>query len=401
MIDLDFVRAQFPALASDTVYLENAGGSQTLARVADRVRDYLLSTNVQLGASYGASELSTERVREAARRTAAFIGAPDPETVVIGPSTTQLLSNLALAMQGALAPGDEIVISAADHAANVGCWQRLAARGVVVRTWSLDRDTLRLEPHGLVPLLGPRTRLVALTHVSNVLGSIHDVAALARIVHDHGARICVDGVAFAPHREVDVTDWDVDYYVFSFYKVYGPHLAVLYGKRECLESLDTINHAFIHELPYRLQPGNLNFELAWGTGGIYEYIDELGGRCPGPGSAKSRAFAAIADHEERLAARLLDFLRTRSDVRIHGESSADQARRVPTISFTVAGKSAESIVRAVDPHRIGIRHGDFYAKALMGELGIAEGGGVVRVSMVHYNTTDEIDRLIAVLDRVL
>jgi cysteine desulfurase family protein (TIGR01976 family) len=401
VFDLDYVRSQFPALTSDTVYLENAGGSQTLGRVADRIRDYLLTSNVQLGASYAASQLSTARVRESAAATAAYVGASDPETVVIGPSTTQLLDNLALAMQGTLVSGDEVIISSADHAANVGCWRRLAARGVVVKTWHVDRDTWRLEPHGLVPLMTDRTRLVAATHVSNLLGSIHDVAALARLVHDHGARICVDGVAYAPHRQVEVEAWDVDYYVFSFYKVFGPHVAVLYGKRECLESLDTINHDFIHELPYRLQPGNLNFELAYGLGGIYSYVDDLGARCEGAGTAKANAFAAIAEHEQRLAARLLEFLTSRAGVRIYGERGADRALRVPTISFGVAGRTAESIVGAVDPHGIGIRHGDFYAKALIQDLGVLDPGGVVRVSMVHYNSEAEIDRLIAVLERVL
>ncbi|MBL8944433.1 MAG: cysteine desulfurase-like protein [Myxococcales bacterium] len=399
-LDLDFVRAQFPALASDTVFLENAGGSQTLAAVADRIRDYLLTTNVQLGASYAASQASTARVREAARETAAFVGASDPECVILGPSTTQLLNNLALAMQGGLVPGDEIVVSAADHAANVGCWRRLAARGIVVKTWPIDRDTWRLEPAGLLPLLGPRTKLVAFTHVSNLLGTIHDVAGLTRLVHEHGARVVVDGVAFAPHREVEVEAWDVDYYVFSFYKVFGPHVAVLYGKRECLERLDTINHDFITELPYRLQPGNLNFELAHGLGGIYAYLDALGGRCPGAGSPKSRAFAAIAAHEERLAAPLLAALAARPGVTIFGDRRPLRDVRVPTISFAVAGRTAESIVRAVDPSGIGIRHGDFYAKALAAELGVPD-REVVRVSMVHYNTPDEIERLIAVLDRVL
>ncbi|HWU89708.1 MAG TPA: cysteine desulfurase-like protein [Kofleriaceae bacterium] len=389
MLDLEAVRAAFPALASGYVFLDNAGGSQTLGRVADRIRDYLLTTNVQLGASYAVSEAAAARVRAAVRATAAFLGTDDPCEAVIGPSTTQLLHNLALAMEPRLAPGDEIVVSAADHHANVGAWQRLARRGVVIRTWPVDPRSLCLETRDLEPLLGPRTRLVAFTHVSNLIGSIHDVAAIARLVHAHGARVCVDGVAYAPHRALDVRAWDVDYYVFSFYKVYGPHLAVLYGKRELLEELDTINHDFITELPYRLQPGNLNFELAHGAAGIYDYLEALGG--------KLRAFDDIAAHEERLAAPLLAFLGRAPGVRICGEHTADRARRVPTISFTVEGRAPASIVAAVDPHGIGIRHGDFYARGLRRLLG----GEVVRVSMVHYNTVSEVERLIAALDAAL
>ena len=393
-LDLDAVRDEFPALSSGFVYLDNAGGSQTLGRVAERVRDYLLTTNVQLGASYAISQSATARVHDAATATARYIGAAGPEEVVLGSSTTQLLDNLSLAMEGTLLPGDEIVITNADHHANVGAWRRLEKRGVVLKTWTLDPQTWRLEAADLVPLLTKRTRLVAFTQASNLLGSVHDVAHVTRVVHEHGARVCVDGVAYAPHRAVDVRAWDVDYYVFSFYKVYGPHIAVLYGKRELLSALDTINHDFIGEqLPYRLQPGNVNFELSHGLGGLYDYIDGLGG--------KRAAFDAIAAHEEKLAERLLAWLRDCRRVRIHGEPVGDRALRVPTVSFTVEGASPEAIVRAVDPHGIGIRHGDFYAKGLVQALGLAHRGGVVRVSMVHYNTEAEIDRVIHALDRAI
>jgi cysteine desulfurase family protein (TIGR01976 family) len=333
-------------------------------------------------------------VIEARRATASYVGAADPSEVVLGSSTTQLLGNLALAMESGLSPGDEVIVTTADHYANVGVWRRLAKRGVVIKTWQLDPDSLLLDERGLVPLLTKRTRLVAFTHASNLLGNIHDVVGLTRIVHDHGARVCVDGVAYAPHRAIDVSGWDVDYYVFSFYKVYGPHMAVLYGKRELLDTLDTINHDFIgKELPYKLQPGHVSFELAHGLMGIYEYIDELGG--------KDRAFEGIAEHEEKLAQRLLSFLCARTGVRVHGAPLANRSLRVPTVSFSVSGASPEAIVRAVDPHGIGIRHGDFYAKDLVQGLGVADAGGVVRVSMVHYNTEAEIDRVIAALDQAI
>ncbi|MFN0252753.1 MAG: aminotransferase class V-fold PLP-dependent enzyme [Kofleriaceae bacterium] len=388
MLDLPSVRAAFPALAAGFVFLDNAGGSQTLGVVADRVRDYLLTTNVQLGASYAVSEAAGARVQAAVRATAEFVGGVDATEIVIGSSTTQLIANLALAMEPTLVPGDEIVITDADHHANIGAWLRLARRGVVIRRWSLDQSTLRLEERDLLPLLGPRTRLVAMAHVSNVLGSIHDVAAIARVVHAHGAKLLVDGVAYAPHRAIDVRAWDVDYYVFSFYKVFGPHLAVLYGKHEHLAALDTINHEFITASPYRLQPGNLNFELTHGLTGIYDYIRSLG----------PDAFEVIAVHEEQLAALLLAALAAIPGVEIHGERTADRRLRVSTISFSVRGRSSEAIVRAVDPHGIGIRHGDFYAKHLVKSLGIAD---VVRVSMVHYNTVSEIERLIDVLAPLL
>ena len=403
MLDLEAVRAEFPALTNTVaseppwVLLDNAGGSQTLARVADRVRAYLASPGspqVQLGASYEASRSSSARVAAASVETARFIGAADPREIVLGASTTQLLHNLARAMEGTLAPGDEIVVTDADHEANIGAWRRLEARGIVVKEWSLDLQTLRLEEAALEPLLTPRTRLVCFTHVSNVLGSIHDVAAITRFIRAHAprARVLVDGVAFAPHARVDVAAWDVDYYVFSFYKVYGPHFAVLYGKRAVLEELPCVHHDFIgkDDVPYKLQPGNVCFELAHGVSGIYEYFAALG-----PG-----AWSDVAAHEEQLSDRLLAFLRDVPRVRIHGEYLASRTRRVPTISFTVAGRSSEEIVRGVDAHRVGIRWGDFYARRLIDALGVRAQGGVVRASMVHYNTLAEVDRLVAALAQV-
>jgi cysteine desulfurase family protein (TIGR01976 family) len=390
-LDLAHVRSQFPALASGYVFLDNAGGSQTLRAVADRARDYLLTTNVQLGASYEVSVVAGARVSEAVRRTAAYVGTDDPSEIVLGASTTQLVSNLAFAMKRGLSAGDEVIVTSADHEANAGPWKRLVRKGVIVREWRIDRDTQRLEARDLQALLGPKTKLVAFTHVSNLLGSIHDVAGLTRLAHEHGAAVCVDGVAYAPHRAIDVKAWDVDYYVFSFYKVYGPHQAVLYGKRARLDALSCINHEFLaDEVPYKLQPGNVNFELSHSLGGFYDYVDALGGR--------AAAFDAIAAHEERLSRKMLDWLAAQPGIRVFGERTADRALRVPTISFVVDGLSNEAIVREVDRAGIGIRHGDFYARRLVSELGLAESGGVIRVSMVHYNREDEIERLQAALE---
>jgi cysteine desulfurase family protein (TIGR01976 family) len=386
-LDLAAIRRQFPALADEWIFFDNAGGSQILGRAIDRIAEFLRTSNVQLGGTYALSRRAGERVHEGARALSRWMGC-DPSEVVIGSSTTQLLANLASSMTGQLARGDEIVVTDLDHESNIGCWRRLEERGVVVKEWPVDAGTQALRVEELLPLLTPRTRLVCFTHASNLVGTVHPVAAITRVVHEHGARVCVDGVAYAPHRPLDVRAWDVDYYVFSVYKVYGPHLAALYGKRQLLAGLRNINHFFIGDdaVPYKLQPGNVTYELVHALPAVVDYLESL-------------SFDEVAAHETRLAARLLSFLGQVPRVRVLGERAAS-ATRVPTVSFVVEGRSSAEVVRAVDPHRIGIKQGDFYARRFVERLGLA-GGGVVRVSMVHYNTLEEVDRLIAVLEPAL
>ena len=400
-LDIDHVRRQFPALADGFGYLDNAGGSLVLGRVADRVRDYLLTTSVQTGASYRQSRRAVERLAEARARIALLLNAERPNEIVLGPSTTVLFQFLARAMESRLAPGDEIVVTAFDHESNIGPWRALETRGIVIKTWGLDRDSFELDLDELDALMTARTRLVAVTHCSNILGTVNPVAEIARRVHARGAEIAVDAVAYAPHRAVDVRASDVDYYVFSFYKTYGPHFAVLYGKYDKLLQLDGLYHYFYgrEKVPAKLEPGNTNYELAWGSAGIVDYLDELGGGT-GDRAAIEQAYDDIATQETALGARLLDYLGSRNDIRVIGRRQAG-ADRVPTISFKAEGRDSAALVGAVDRHELGIRFGDFHSRRLIERLGLAEGGGVVRVSMVHYNTLDEVDRLVAALDEAL
>jgi len=405
-LDLAFVRSRFPALAGEWIFLDNAGGSQVLETVADRVRDYLLSSSVQLGATYDVSRLAAERVAEGVHAGAALVHG-EPGEIVYGSSTTQLLQNLARAFADELRPGDEVVVTNSDHEANVTPWVRLEDRDITVRFWRVRPGTLRLHLDDLERLLGKRTRLVCVPHVSNILGTINPVAEIARLVHAHGARICVDGVAFAPHRLVDVGAWDVDFYVFSLYKVFGPHMALLWGKREHLVELANVNHVYIARdaIPYKLQPGSISYELAAGIPAVVGYLEELGERispdAATPRAALASAFDAIAAHEEKLAAILLGYLATKPGVRILGEPAPDRERRIATISFAVEGRNASEIPAALDPHKIGIRYGDFHSRRLIHDLGLADRQGVVRVSMAHYNTVEEMERVVACLEPVL
>lgn len=404
-LNLERIRDEFPALNGDCVFLDNAGGSQVLRRVADRVRDYLLTSSVQLGASYAVAELAAQRVLEARRAVALLVNAEYDDEIVIGAATTALMFLLTQALAPAIRPGDEIIVTDCDHEANIGGWLRLQQSGAVIRFWRVDPDSGELRLEDLEALLGPRVKWVAMTHVSNVLGTVNPVAEVARRVHAVGAKLCVDGVAYAPHRLVDVRASGADLYVFSFYKVFGPHQAVLWGRRELLLSLPTLNHHFIgpEVLPYKLQPGNVNYELSYGCIGIVDYLTDTGIALGGTGPARENmqtAFDAFERHEDVLAERLLEYLRARRGVRIVGLPGIIARRRVPTISFTADGQTPEAIVRHIDRFQIGIRHGDFYSRRLIAALGL-QTGGVVRVSIAHYNTIAEIDRLIHHLDAVL
>jgi cysteine desulfurase family protein (TIGR01976 family) len=404
----DFVRRQFPALDGDWVFLDNAGGSQTLQAVANRIRDYLLNTNVQLGASYQVSQDSGDRVNRGIEAVADLINASDKREVILGPSTSMLLRNLSASFREVFSTGDEIIVTNCDHEANIGPWRSLEKYGIIIKEWRVNPDSLELHMDDLELLMSPKTRLVALTHASNILGTINPIRKISDFVHEHGAMICVDGVAYAPHRLVDVQALNVDFYAFSFYKVYGPHYSVLYGKKEHLEHLPGINHFFLEDdVPYKFQPGSVNYELCYGITGVTDYFVQFADvhfddrDIPTIKEAAALAYNSFARHEEKLSTRFLDFLGSKSNVRVIGKTSPDRNVRVPTFSFMVDGKKSSVFPPEVDKHRIGIRYGDFYARRLIVDLGLEPQDGVIRVSMVHYNTIEEIDRLIDVLDKVI
>ncbi len=406
-MNLDKVRQYFPALAGEWTFFDNAGGSQTLKIVVDRISEFLLSSDVQLGASYGVSQLAGERLALATRGMATFINANSYKEVVMGPSTTMMLKVLSICLGKTFTPGDEVIVTNCDHEANIGAWVALEKQGIKVKVWQIRPDTLELNLADLEPLMNQRTKLVALTHASNVLGTINPIKEIAAFVHDRNAMICVDGVAYAPHRLVDVQDLDVDFYALSCYKVYGPHHALLYGKEEHLLRLPGLNHYFIEQtdIPYKFQLGNVNFELSYGMLGLCDYLSELAQlhygneTAPDLRNQMAQAFDLISIHEEKISDRLLNYLNSKSNVRVIGQSKADRQYRVPTISFVVDGMHSSTIPAKIDQHYIGIRYGDFYAKRLIEYLGLASQGGIVRVSMVHYNTLEEVNSLIEAFEQ--
>ncbi|MFC0349773.1 cysteine desulfurase-like protein [Undibacterium danionis] len=408
--EIKAIRAEFPALQipGQTIFLDNAGGSQVLKLVADRIHDYLLTTSVQLGASYRTSTKASERVLDARKAIAELINANDDREVVMGGSSTGLIFLLTQAILPSISAGDEIIVTNTDHEANIGAWKRLQQAGALIKIWRVNPATLQLDLNDLDQLLSPKTKWLAITYASNVLGTINPIPEISRRVHAVGGRVCVDAVAYAPHRLVDVQASGADMLVFSFYKVFGPHYAVLWGKYELLRSLSNLNHFFIEEdnLPYKLQPGNVNFELSYGCQGIADYLVAMGERMGGSGNRRQLmqyTFDKFEAHENYLAQRLLDFLNAQSTVRIIGMCQVHQGNtsRVPTISFIVENMQSEAIVKHIDQFNIGIRFGDFYARHLIETLGLEKQGGVVRVSIAHYNTVEEIDALIGQLKHII
>ncbi|UHS58308.1 cysteine desulfurase-like protein [Agrobacterium vaccinii] len=405
-LNLDYVRSQFPGLSRGWTFFDNAGGSQILKGALERINTFLIEKNVQIGGSYEVSLSAANALYEARTAAMNLVNASRPEEIVFGNSTTALLQNLARAMQSQLSAGDEIIVTVSDHESNIGPWDRLQDAGVTLKFWPLNKETLTLDLADLEPLMNKRTKMVCVTHVSNILGSINPIREIADFVHARGAKICVDAVAYAPHRAVDVQAFDVDYYVFSLYKTYGPHYALMYGKYDLLLELDTLYHYFYvkDKVPGKLEPGNPNYELAYSTCGIVDYLTAIGEQAGETGTVRQKieaAFAAITAQENLLTERLLSYLRSRNDCRIVGQVSNQDETRVPTIAFRLDDREAGELCKAMDGENIAMRFGDFHSRRLAEYLDLTDHGGMLRVSMVHYNTLEEVDRFTAALDRIL
>ncbi len=405
-LDMDFVRSQFPGLQSDWAFFDNAGGTQIVQGAVERMNDFLFHRNVQIGGSYDVSRQALASLNAGREAMQTLVNAERPEEIVFAPSATVAMQNLARSMRSQLRAGDEIVVTVCDHESNIGPWVGLEEHGVRIRVWEIDRENFELDLDDLGELMNERTRLVAVTHVSNILGTINPIADIARYVHERNALIAVDSVAFAPHRAIDVQALDVDYLVFALYKVYGPHYAVMYGRYDLLAGLDNLYHYFYgkDKIPAKLEPGNASYELAYSSLGIVDYLEQLGARSRPDGGAREHivaAFDTITGHECALGERLLAYLRKRSDCHIIGRASGVDPDRVPTISFKIDGRNSGQVARRMDEYSLAIRFGDFHARRLIEFLGIEGDGGVIRVSMVHYNTLDEVDALIDALDEIL
>ena len=402
---IDAVRAKFPALerAKPFVYFDNAAGAQLPQSVLDAVAHHLLDINVQRGGRYEKSRDVDRMITAAREKVATWLNAGDPSEVAFGMNATSFIRLVSLAIAQTIAPErNQFVITDLDHDANVATWLALKRFGAEFVWWKM-RDDGRLHVEDLLPLLSRKTKLVACTAVSHALGSLVDVAAVARAAHNVGAEMLLDCVHYGPHALIDVQDWDCDYLVCSGYKAFAPHMGFLWGKRAKLLALPTFREEFIpDEPPYKIEAGTFIFENVSGMSAAVGYFEALGRDLSPPSAGQmprdhiATAMTAIRSYEQSLSRGLLD-----AGATVYGISERTRAdERVPTVCFNLPHKHPADVVERMAEANIGIRDGHMYAPRLMGRLGLAMDRGAVRVSLVHYNTLDEIHRFGDALKKV-
>ena len=405
-LDVDYVKAQFPAFSdpksSKWSFFENAGGSYVPTNVIEHLNHFMTSTKVQPYAEFDTSAIAGDNMDQATKLFAEMINAKTDE-IIIGGSTTMNMYVLSNAMRSLLKPGDEVIVTNQDHEANVGAWRRLAEHGMIIKEWQINPETAELNIDDLKALLSEKTRIVAVTHCSNIVGSINDLKSIAKLVHEYDAYIVGDGVSYAPHGFPDVKDLDVDFYAFSLYKTFGPHLGLLYGKKDILNKLPNQNHEFLEgDVPYTLNPGGPNHEELSCLIGVYEYFNNLyEHHFPGQDASTRGKIEAvnelIAKHEMEIANPLLDYINTRDDINLIGKTKISNKDRAPTIAFTMNNKSSKELSSDLVKQGIATRNDNFYAWRCLKALGIDTDDGVVRTSMVHYNTHEDVKKLIEAL----
>ena len=407
MLDLDFVRSQFPAFSSPVLsghaFFENAGGSYPCRQVVDRLHRFYTDRKVQPYGPYPGAQAGGAEMDEARARLAAMMGVA-PEAVSFGPSTSANTYVLAQAVRGWLkGAGGALVVTDQDHEANAGVWRRLADEGIEVREWQVDRATGSLDPAALARLLADgKVRLLCFPHCSNVVAEINDVAAICAMARAAGARTVVDGVSYAPHGFPDFAALGADCYLFSAYKTYGPHQGIMVLREDFGFELPGQGHYFNHAtLSKRHTPAGPDHAQIAACAGMADYVDALAAHhgISGDALVRSRGVHDLMRAQEVAVIQpLLEYLAARNDLRLLGPR--DSARRAPTVAVDL-GRAAEPVSEALGREGIACWAGDFYAVRPLQALGIDLGKGVLRMSATHYTSADEVARLVAALERVL
>lgn len=404
-LPIDEIRQKFPALkkAGGFVFFDNAAGAQVPQVVLDAVTNHLVERNVQRGGRYRRSEEVDGVIARARESVGALVNARDPSEISFGMNATSFIRLVSLAIGQDLAQRHEIIITDMDHEANIATWLALEPMGAKCVWWRM-RDDGRLHVADLEPLLSKRTRLVACTTTSNAIGTIVDVEGAAKAARAVGAEIFLDSVHYGPHGVIDVQRWGCDYLVCSGYKIFSPHMGFLWGRREALDCLRTFREDFIpDEPPGKIEVGTFIYENVAGMDAAVSYLEELGGLfTPGARSRRERlvaAMTAVRRYESELSRELLKTLAA-AGAAVYGIADAKGTDRVPTVLFNLPKHSPAAVVRSLAKDGIGARDGHMYAPRLMRRLGISDQDGGVRVSLVHYNTKQEIARLGEALNRL-
>ena len=410
-LDIEFVRNQFPAFSEKSLFkkafFENAGGSFMCQQVIDRFDRYFRQRKVQPYGFYEASKLAGEEMDSSRQRMAEYLNVNTDE-VLFGPSTSQNTYVLAHAFLDKMSNQDEIIISDQEHEANAGAWHRMADRGIKVKIWTIDPDTGSLDIKDLKNLITEKTKFIAATHCSNVVGEINPIKEISEIARSNGSLLIVDGVSYCPHGLPDVNDLGADIYFFSAYKTYGPHQGVMVIREKAKLALTNQSHFFNADYSDKFMvPAGPDHAQVAACNGILDYFDLIDqhhfsstDKKNSHGTNKPRRVANLfRNHEIDLLKPLLEFLNNNKKLKLIGPG--DNVLRAPTVAFVPKNKIPGEVANELANYNIMAGAGDFYAVRPLMALGIDPKDGVVRLSFVHYNTKNEINSLINALEKTL
>ncbi len=417
MLDPNQIRPHFPALSrthngQPLVYLDGPGGTQVTRSCIDAMADYLSRCNANHGGAFVTSAESDAIVHEAHQAMADFLNAARSEEIIFGQNMTSLTFAISRSIGQMVQAGDEIILTRLDHDANYSPWHLMAQdRGATVRVVDINPHDCTLNMDDFERFLGPRTKLVAVGYASNAVGTINPVKQIIGMAQAAGALTYIDAVHYAPHGPIDVQDLGCDFLVCSPYKFFAPHLGTLYGRHDLLASLPAYKvRPADARPPHKFETGTQSHESMAGLVGTMHYLEWLGNTFPADypdrcHSARSatlhRAMRAIQTYEHTLKTRLLDGLQRIPGVRIHGITESTRLdQRAPTFAIRIANLHPHAVAQHLAERGICVWDGNYYALNLTERLGVESSGGMVRIGPVHYNTTDEIDRLLTTLEEI-
>jgi cysteine desulfurase family protein (TIGR01976 family) len=410
-LDLSWVRSQFPALAQmvngrPMVFLDGPGGTQVPQRVIDAIADYLSRNNANSGGAYHTSRNTDRMVAEARSAMGTFLNC-DADEIVFGPNMTTLTFAMSRALGRELGPGDEIVLTLLDHDANFSPWKALEEKGVVIRAVKFDPADCTLDMRDLAAKIGERTRLVAVGYASNAVGTINNVAEVVRLARQAGALSYIDAVHYAPHGLIDVRALDCDFLVCSTYKFFGPHMGVLYGKREHLKKIRPYKvRPLTDNIPNCWEWGTLNHECIAGIKACVDYWEALGRRANPAVATRCAAIMtaheAIHEHERKMTEKMIAGLLTIPGLKLYGITDPRRfEERCATFVARIEGHTPLELATKLGERGFFTWDGNYYALNLTAQLDVERLGGFLRIGLVHYNTMEEVERLLAALREIV